>query len=60
MDAEKIIEEAWESRASKNSAELPIPDHQKEELDKRYAAFKKGDPEFHDWKKVHSELRKRV
>ena len=56
--AEKIllIEDLWDSIALSNS-ELPLPDWQKSELEKRYKSYKDGKQSLHDWKSVHDSLR---
>ncbi|MCG8608303.1 addiction module protein [bacterium] len=53
-----LVEEIWDSIARSNS-ELPLPEWQKIELDKRYREYKSGKLTLHDWKGVHEELRKR-
>ena len=56
--AEKLllIEDVWDSIAQDNS-ELPMPEWQKRELDKRYQAYKAGEQNLHDWQSVHEEIR---
>jgi len=56
--AEKLllVEDVWDSIALSNS-ELPLPDWQKSELDKRYKEYKAGKQNLHDWKSVHEGLR---
>jgi putative addiction module component (TIGR02574 family) len=56
--AEKLllVEDVWDSIALGNS-ELPLPEWQKRELDKRYEAYKTGKQNLHDWKSVHEALR---
>lgn len=56
--AEKLllIEDIWDAIAQSN-AELPLPEWQKKELDKRYKEYKEGSQTLHDWKSVHEELR---
>ena len=56
--AEKLllVEDVWDSIALSNS-ELPFPDWQKRELDKRYKAYESGKLNLHDWKSVHEGLR---
>ena len=51
-----LVEEIWDSIALSNS-ELPMPDWQKRELDKRYKEYKSGKLSLHEWRKVHEELR---
>jgi len=56
--AEKLllIEDVWDSIAQSNS-ELPMPEWQKRELDKRYKEYKAGEQKLHDWQSVHEEIR---
>ena len=58
--SEKIIlvEDIWDDIARHNS-ELPMPEWQKAELDKRYREYKNGTLKLHDWEDVHAELRNR-
>lgn len=51
-----LVEDIWDSIA-RNNAELPLPEWQKSELDKRYSDYKKGKLKHHDWEGVHEELR---
>jgi len=51
-----LVEDIWDSIASSNS-ELPLPEWQKQELEKRYQEYKKGNLELHDWTSVHENLR---
>jgi putative addiction module component (TIGR02574 family) len=53
-----LVEEIWDSIAASNS-ELPMPDWQKKELDKRYNEYKEGKLKLHDWRSVHEDLRKK-
>ena len=55
--AEKLllVEDVWDSIAQSNS-ELPMPEWQKRELDKRYKEFKSGTQNLHDWQSVHEEI----
>ncbi len=53
-----LVEDIWDSIARSNS-ELPLPEWQKIELDKRYEEFKEGKTGLHEWKKVHNELREK-
>jgi putative addiction module component (TIGR02574 family) len=53
-----LVEDIWDSIARSNS-ELPLPEWQKRELDKRYQEFKRGELTLHEWKDVHEDLRKR-
>lgn len=51
-----LIEDVWDSIAQSNS-ELPMPEWQKRELDKRYKEYKAGKQNLHDWQSVHEEIR---
>lgn len=51
-----LVEEIWDSIAASNRM-LPMPEWQKEELDKRFQAYKDGKLELHGWKAAHDELR---
>ena len=56
--AEKLllIEDVWDSIALSN-AELPMPEWQKRELDRRYKEYKAGEQNLHDWQSVNDEIR---
>ena len=56
--AEKLllIEDVWDSIAQSN-LELPMPEWQKQELDKRYQDYKAGNQKLYDWQSVHEEIR---
>lgn len=51
-----LVEDIWDSIAASNS-EIPMPEWQKQELDKRYKAYQEGKLELHDWQSVHEGLR---
>ena len=51
-----LVEDIWDSIA-RNNAELPMPEWQKAELDKRYSDYENGKLELHDWEGVHEKLR---
>ena len=51
-----LVEDIWDS-ISRSNAELPIPEWQKVELDKRYSEYKNGKLKLHNWEGVHEELR---
>ena len=51
-----LVEDIWDSIAQDND-DIPLPEWQKQELDRRYREFEKGDLELHDWKSVHENLR---
>ena len=56
--AEKLllVTDLWDSIALDN-AEVPLPDWQKRELDKRYEEYRTGKQGLHDWQAVHEGLR---
>jgi putative addiction module component (TIGR02574 family) len=56
--AEKLllIEDVWDSIAQANE-ELPMPEWQKRELDKRYKEYKEGKQTLHERQLVHEEFR---
>ena len=56
--AEKLllVEDIWDSIAQSNS-ELPMPEWQKLELDKRFKEYKAGKLNLHDWQSVHENIR---
>ncbi len=56
--AEKLllIEDVWDSIAQSN-LELPMPEWQKQELDKRYQEYRAGSQKHYDWQSVHEEIR---
>ncbi len=51
-----LVEDIWDSIAS-NNGDIPMPQWQKLELDKRYQEYKKGNLGLHEWEDVHHELR---
>ena len=53
--------QAWpySSSIALESGKLPMPEWQRNELDKRYDHYKQFKLELHDWQKVHHELRDR-
>ena len=51
-----LVEDIWDSIAASNS-EIPMPMRQKQELDKRYEEYIKGNLELHDWEDIHKGLR---
>lgn len=51
-----LVEDVWDSIARSNN-ELPMPEWQKIELDKRYSDYQSGKLKLHGWKGVHAELR---
>ena len=56
--AEKLllVEDIWDSIAQGNS-ELPMPEWQKLELDKRYKDHKAGKLNLHNWQSVTEDIR---
>lgn len=58
--SEKLIlaEDIWYSIA-RNNSELPLPEWQKGELEKRYEEYKSGKLVLHEWQEVHKELREK-
>jgi putative addiction module component (TIGR02574 family) len=53
-----LVKDIWDSIAAGN-AELPLPEWQQEELDRRYREYQKGNLGTHEWSQVHEELRKK-
>lgn len=51
-----LAQEIWDSIA-KDNGNVPISEWQKNELDKRYAQFKRGEFSVHDWQEVHDSFR---
>ena len=51
-----LVEDIWDSIAQSNS-ELPLPEWQKLELDKRYKDYKAGKLNLHNWQSVHEDIR---
>ncbi len=51
-----LIEDVWDS-IERDNDELPMPDWQKTELEKRYRDYKNGKLKLHDWEGIHKELR---
>jgi putative addiction module component (TIGR02574 family) len=51
-----LIEDVWDSIAQSNT-ELPLPEWQKRELDKRYKEYTEGKQTLHEWQSVHEEIR---
>jgi putative addiction module component (TIGR02574 family) len=56
--AEKLllIEDVWDSIAQSNS-DIPMPEWQKRELDRRYKEYQAGTKNLSDWQSVHDEIR---
>ncbi len=53
-----LVEDIWDSIAASGS-EIPIPEWQITELDRRYRDYQRGTPELHDWQAVHEGLREK-
>ncbi|MCC6699464.1 MAG: addiction module protein [Candidatus Hydrogenedentes bacterium] len=51
-----LVEDIWDSIAASN-LDIPLPDWQKQELDKRYKEYEEGKVGLHEWQSVHEELR---
>ncbi len=51
-----LVEDIWDSIA-RNNDQLPMPEWQKQMLDKRYKSYKNGDQKLHDWNMVHESIR---
>jgi putative addiction module component (TIGR02574 family) len=51
-----LVEDIWNSIAADNG-DIPMPEWQKKELDRRYREYKEGKLQLHDWEAVHEELR---
>lgn len=51
-----LVGDIWDSIA-KDAGQQPLPEWQKQELDKRYAEYKAGKIETYDCQTVHDELR---
>ena len=51
-----LLEDVWDSIAQSNG-ELPLAEWQRQELDKRYEAYKAGEQNLHDWQSVHEDIR---
>jgi putative addiction module component (TIGR02574 family) len=51
-----LVEDIWDSIAKSNS-ELPMPEWQKTELEKRYGEYQDKKLTLYEWQKVHSEIR---
>ncbi len=51
-----LIEDIWDSIAFSDS-EIPMPEWQKNELNKRYKEYISGKLGLHNWISVHEDLR---
>ena len=54
-----LVEDIWDSIAESN-LELPMPIWQKEELDRRYEAYQKGDLKLHSEEDIEESIRKKI
>lgn len=54
----QLVEDIWDSIAADNT-EIPMPERQKDELDRRYKEYKGGNMELHSWEEVHKDLREK-
>ncbi len=54
-----LVEDIWDSIARSN-AELPLPEWQKRELDRRYAEYQESKATLHEWREVHESLRNSI
>jgi putative addiction module component (TIGR02574 family) len=52
-----LAQDIWDSIALERG-NLPMPEWQKSELQKRYMQYQQGKLELHDWQDVHEELRR--
>lgn len=53
-----LVEDIWDTIA-RDTASLPLPEWQKQELIKRQAEYENGKVSLHDWQSVHEDLRSR-
>ncbi len=53
-----LAQDIWDSIALESN-KLPMPEWQKNELEKRYGLYKQGQVELHEWRQIHNELRER-
>lgn len=51
-----LVTDIWDGIA-KNNDELPLPEWQKIEVEKRYEEYLSGKLNLHNWDKVHEDLR---
>ncbi len=51
-----LAQDIWDSIAME-SDQLPLPEWQTQELERRYRQYQQGDLELHDWQEVHAGLR---
>ncbi len=53
-----LAQDIWDSIA-RESGKLSMPEWQKNELDRRYSAYRRSKSTLYDWRDVHNELRER-
>lgn len=53
-----LAQDIWDSIAVEAN-NLPMPEWQKNELEKRYGQYKQNQVRLHDWRQIHKELRER-
>jgi putative addiction module component (TIGR02574 family) len=53
-----LVEDVWDTIA-RETASLPLPEWQKQELIKRQGEYENGNVSLHDWQSVHEDLRNR-
>ena len=51
-----LAQDIWDSIALERG-NLPMPEWQKSELERRYSQYKQGKLKLHEWREVHEELR---
>jgi len=51
-----LVEEVWNEIARSNE-ELPLPEWQKKELDKRLEEYDRGEVQAIEWHQVHEDLK---
>ena len=51
-----LVEDLWDSIAASNS-DIPLPEWQKQELDRRFKEYEEGKVGLHEWQSVHEDLR---
>lgn len=54
-----LVEDIWDAIA-RNNEELPMPEWQRTELDRRYNDYKCGNLKLHECGSVHKSLRESV
>ncbi len=53
-----LAQDIWDFIALEGN-KLPLPEWQKNELEKRYDQYKQGTMELYDWQEVHHALREK-